>query len=228
MTCCPHCRDAGEFFGERTARRELRRFRRRGPPKATRLLLDALEDAPVEGASLLDVGGGIGAIQHQLFEAGLRSAVQVDASAGYLEQSRREAERRGNGDRVRYVYGDFVDLAGEMDDADLVTLDRVVCCYPDVDALLGAATARARRAVGLVYPRERLGTRLALALGNLWQRLRRRDFRVYLHSSARVHALMPEAGLRLDRGDRTFLWRVEVWVRATTGPIQGFESTGKP
>jgi hypothetical protein len=213
MSCCGHCQDAEGFFGERTARRDLRRYRRRGPLASTRLLLDALRARGVNGATLLDVGGGVGAIQHELMEAGLDSATQVDASTAYLETSRAEAEARSHQDRIRYVHGDFVDVAPELPPADLVTLDRVVCCYPDYEALLRAAAGRARRIVGLVYPRERWGTRLALGAANLWLRIRRSEFRVFVHPVEGVDRLLREEGFERTKAARTFLWRVDTYER---------------
>lgn len=216
MTCCHHCQDAEGFFTSRTARRELRRYRKKGPPKATRLLVEALEAEEVEGATLLDVGGGIGAIQHELFPRGLAGATHVDASTAYLNRSREEAERNGYADRVTWIFGDFVEKAPNLPGADLVTLDRVICCYPHLEALLESSLARSRRVLGLVYPRDRWGTRVALALGNLWFRLRRSAFRVYLHPPDRVRALVHEAGFRPAITARTFLWRVETYVRLGT------------
>jgi 2-polyprenyl-3-methyl-5-hydroxy-6-metoxy-1,4-benzoquinol methylase len=165
MSCCTHCQDAESFFSRRTARRELRRYRRRGPPRFTRRLLDLIPDRDVRERSLLDVGGGIGAIQHEMFARGLARAVHVDASAAYLERSADEAKRRGHRDRVEYRYGDFVDLAPDLEAADIVTLDRVVCCYPDMPRLIRASTARADRVYALSYPRARRATKAVMALG---------------------------------------------------------------
>jgi len=211
--CCGHCRDADAFFGEGTAKRDLRRYRKKGPLRSTKLLLEAVRQEGVEGATLLDVGGGVGAVQHELLESGLREAVHVDASAAYLEAARGEAERRGFQERVAYRHGDFVALAPELPEADIVTLDRVICCYPDHRAMLEAAAGRARRVLGLVYPRERRGTRLFMGLGNLWLRITGSAFRVYVHPAAEVDALLRGLGFRRGPSARTFLWRVETYVR---------------
>ena len=113
---------------------------------------------------MLDIGGGIGAIQLELLAAGASRAQAVDASEAYVETARAEAERRGYGDQTTARVGDFVELAPSIEPADVVTLDRVVCCYPDVDALLGAAAEqgdadrRARLPAGhLVEPGRRRG-----------------------------------------------------------------------
>ena len=137
MTCCDHCTDADSFFSRRAARKELKSYQRHGPDGITRELLDLVREQQPHG-TLLDIGGGVGALQHELLEAGMSNATHVDASRAYLHASRVEAARRGHDGRVEYTYGDFVDLAPSLSSADLVTLDRVVCCYPHMPALVRA------------------------------------------------------------------------------------------
>jgi len=62
MACCSHCEGASDLFNRRTARRDLRRYRSRGPSATTRLLLDALVAQRSGDRTLLDIGGGVGAI----------------------------------------------------------------------------------------------------------------------------------------------------------------------
>jgi predicted RNA methylase len=101
----------GSFYDEKRATSELRKYREQGPIPSTRALIEALKAEGVEGATLLDIGGGIGAIQHELLDAGATRAICVDASAAYLDAARGEGRRRGQGGRVNYLHGDFVDLA---------------------------------------------------------------------------------------------------------------------
>jgi len=219
MSCCPHCEDAGGFFGDWTARRDLRRYLKKGPLRSTALLLEGIRELGVEGCTLIDVGGGVGAIQHELFAQGLAGAVQVDASEAYLEAAHGRARELGHDDRARFLHGDFVDLASGLPEADFVTLDRVVCCYPDPPGLLGAATDRAVRAVGLVYPRERFGVGTVLSVTNLYLRLRRKAFRVYLHPVREIRSLLGKAGFEPHRRETTLLWHVETYV--ASGGIEG-------
>src|SRR3990170_1661911 len=107
----------------------------------------------VTGLSLLDIGGGIGVIQHELARAGVGRIASVDASSSYLAAQRAEAERLGYAPRASYLSGDFVTLADHIPDSDIVTLDRVICCYPDMRSLVSLSAARARRLCGIVYPR---------------------------------------------------------------------------
>jgi predicted RNA methylase len=212
ITCCGHCEDADDLFSRRTAARDLRRYRKSGPRGSTRLLIDALRRAGVRGRTLLDIGGGVGAIQHDLLQRGAASAMQVDASMAYLQASRDEAGRRGHRERVEYLYGDFVALAPELPAADIVTLDRVICCYPDMEGLVTASLSKAKELCGLVYPRERVATRFALAIGNTLLRLRGSSFRGYLHSDA-VDALIRSHGFRRRSHAQTLLWHVVTYAR---------------
>src|SRR5712692_817887 len=135
MSHC-HCEAMERRFDIQRVRRELTQYHRHGAAKATRLLIEALAAESLEGVALLDIGGGVGAIQHVLVPAGLSSALDVDASAAYLAVASQEAERRGLAERIRFAHGNFVELASTIPPADLVTLDRVICCFNDMPALV--------------------------------------------------------------------------------------------
>jgi magnesium-protoporphyrin O-methyltransferase len=191
----------------------LRRFRRRGPIRSTQLLIDGLRGAGVGGASLIDIGGGVGAIHHTLLDAGAASAAQVDISPEYNKAARDEAARRGHGDRVSFIHGDFVQLAAELPDADIVTLDRVICCYPDMPALVGAAADRARRLIGAVYPPDTWWTRIGVRAVNALMRLRRSEFRVYMHSPSDIDDVLQRRGFDCVTRRRTMLWQIAIYER---------------
>lgn len=214
MSCCPQCVGIEDQFGRKKAERELRRYRRRGPDRPTRLLIETLRAQPLEGRTLLDIGGGVGAVQHELIRAGVRGATHVDAAAAYLEAARDEARRRGHAERIGRLHGDFVELAERVPAADIVTLDKVICCYPDMERLVAESAARARELYGLVYPRdERAVVRLGSGLANAFLRLRRTPFRTYLHRTAAVDAAVRRQGLRPLARHTTALWQVAVYAR---------------
>lgn len=212
--CCRTDYDA--LFDDRMARRNLDDYLRKGPDRTTRQLIDAIRAHGVEGATLLDIGGGIGAIQLELLAAGLSAAVDVDASRAYLATAKSEAERRGVADRVTYHYGDFAELAGEIPAADIVTLDRVVCCYGDMARLVGASAAKARDLYGLVYPVDRWWIRAGAAAGNLALRLIRQSFRFHVHASASVDAAVRRHGFALATSERGLLWQMALYRRSST------------
>ena len=213
MSCCAQCRGIEDMFGQRMAQRQLRQYRRKGPGAVTRRLIDAVAADGVEGRTFLDVGGGVGAIQHELMDRGADGGTSADASPAYLAAARAEAEARGYADRVTYLDGDFVERAAEIEPADMVTLDRVVCCYPDMPAMLGAAAPLARRALGLVLPRRIWFIRSGVTLVNLIQRLRRHPFRVFVHDPDEVAAVLKRHGLSRRYLRDGFLWRVVVFAR---------------
>lgn len=200
-------------FNERMVRRDLERFRRRGPDRTTRLILEGLDERTTQGATLLDIGGGIGVIPCELLTRGLARATLVEAAWAYIGQGRAEAERRGFGGHIRYVHGDVVRLAHRLEPADIVTLDRVICCYPDVELLVAASASRCRRWYALSFPRDRWYVRAIVAVQNALRRLSRNPFRTYVHSGGRVEALVRAAGLvrRVSRG--TFVWQAALYER---------------
>ncbi|MCS6847042.1 MAG: class I SAM-dependent methyltransferase [Anaerolineae bacterium] len=220
MKCCAgsNCRAFESVFDASYAEDDLEEYRAHGPAKSTRALLQAIQDAtPVAGATLLDIGGGVGAVHHELLKAGARSAVDVDGSSAFLAAARREAERLGHADRVSYLHGDFVTLAGEIASADIVTLDRVICCYPDMPQLVGAAAARARRVLGLVFPRDAWWARAGVWAVNLFERLRRDPLLFYVHRVTDVDAVAGRNGLRLHfHRSVGILWQVRVYARDAT------------
>jgi hypothetical protein len=206
------------MFDTKTAERDLRDYTERGPDPSTRQLVDALRAGGVDGRTLLDVGGGIGAIQLELLAAGLASATDVDASAAYLEVARREATKRGFGDRVTYRRGDFVEESVDVGPADLVTLDRVICCYPDLDGLAVKAAERARLKVGLVHPHDRWWMRWGVAILNVVAR----PFgcpSFFVHRTSRIEAILRGAGLERDWAGGTLIWRVAVYTRVSGASV---------
>lgn len=218
MSCGAHCRATDAKFGGTKAAADLRRYRRRGPDDTTARILALLRESPLQNVTLLDVGGGIGVLAHELLGGEARSAVLVDASTAYLAAANAEAATRGHADRFSVRHGDFVDIAGDLDDADVVTLDRVVCCYPDYRALLAAAAAKSRRLLALSYPRDRWHVRLVIAVENLARRLARNAFRTFVHPPHEMHRVLETAGYRPVREHTGFVWRVMLFERVDGSP----------
>jgi SAM-dependent methyltransferase len=185
----------GSFYNEKLAASQLRRYREKGPIASTQTLIGALKAEGVEGATLLDIGGGIGAIQHELLAAGAAHATSIDASAPYLEAAREESERQSHADRITFRHGDFVDLAESIPHADVVTLDRVLNVYPNWERLAKLSAGRARRLYGLVYPRDTPMVRLVIFAMNLVFRLRRRPMRAFIRPVDEIECILRESGL---------------------------------
>jgi magnesium-protoporphyrin O-methyltransferase len=175
------------------------------------MLIEALKAHGVQGFSLLDIGGGVGAIQHALLEAGVQNAMDIDASQAYLNAAKAEAQRRGLTERVSFQHGNFVDIAAQIPPADIVTLDRVICCYPDMEALVSLSAARARKLYGLVYPRDVWWAKTGLSVLNFLFRLRKKKFRTYVHPTQAVEAIISHNGFKPRFYGRTLVWQVAVY-----------------
>jgi magnesium-protoporphyrin O-methyltransferase len=162
---------------------------------------------------LLDIGGGIGAIHHELLEDVASTATHVDASSAYLKEAKEEAARRGHTGRVTFIHADFTDVESNLPPADVVTLDRVVCCYPDFRRLLQAAASHGRRGLALTYPREAWYLRLALPIMNFFQKLRKDPFRVFLHPISEMDSLLRKEGFERVYLHRLFVWEMALYKR---------------
>jgi magnesium-protoporphyrin O-methyltransferase len=210
---CNCCEITDSAFTEEEARADLRNYRTNGPSKQTKLLLEAIRSLGLKNARLLDIGGGVGAIHHELLGIVADEATHVDASSAYLKEAKNEAARRGHSDQVRFIHADFTDVASELPTADIVTLDRVVCCYPDFRRLLKSAAEHSQRALAFTYPREIWYLRIALRLMNFFQRLRRDPFRVFLHPVAEMDALLKREGFQRVTQRRLFVWEMALYQR---------------
>ena len=211
---CNCCEVTDHAFSEAEARAELQGYRKRGPANQTKLMLSAIRSLNLKDVELLDIGGGIGTIHHELLNDVARQATHVDASSAYLKIAKEEASRRGHIDRVNFLHADFTDVADDLPKTDIVTLDRVVCCYPDFRRLLEAAAEHSRRALALTYPRETWYMRIALRVINFFQRLRNDPFRVFLHPIAEMDSLLKGEGFERVFLRRLFVWEVALYQKS--------------
>ncbi|HTI37214.1 MAG TPA: methyltransferase domain-containing protein [Vicinamibacterales bacterium] len=214
MNCCHESRcAAGEQFGPAIAARDLKRYRQKGPDAPSRWLVDSVAKELKTGDTLLDIGGGVGVLSFELLSRGARTATLVDASPAYLEAAGQEAERRHLSEGVQRIAGDFTTVSDRIDAADVVTMNRVVCCYPDYSVLLKAAATRARRVFAFSYPRARWLTWLWVSMANTIRRLRGNSFRAFVHSPAAMDALVVGEGFRKSHQSQTVVWSMHVYVR---------------
>ena len=224
---CPQCVGIARMFDDRVAKRELKQFRRKGPMKTTQMLIDAIRVAGAEGKSLLDIGGGVGAIQHELLKAGASSVVGVDGSSAYLAAAEEEAERLGIRDRVAYHHGDFVEVAPSIEPTDIVTLDRVLCCYDNLAQLISLSAGHATRLYGVVYPRSWPVAKLVVGIANLYMKLRKNPFRVFIHPPAEIDQLIREAGLEPRYRATTLVWNVALYERVREAAMPVVEESAE-
>jgi len=216
-SCCVHNRDANRFFGW-FARRYRRRFARKGLEPSQKQLVEGLERSGFAGATLLDIGCGVGYLHQYLLRAGAASATGIDLSTKMLDEARAEVREQGLAPRTDYREGDFVELAETIAPADIVILDKVICCYPDADALVHRSAVKAARVYAFTIPRDRWTVRFALWFGRVMLGLIRCGFRSYVHDPIAIDRWVTQAGFERVFENRTFVWLTRVYRRE---PAQG-------
>lgn len=213
------CCDPGSYkgvFSEREARRSARAFNKRGLDSTAGPMIGALASGGLEGASVLEVGAGVGTAQVALIKSGAERSVAVDISPAYRKEAEALLTANAVRDRVELVVGDIVADEGEIQGADVVFLNKVLCCYPDGPGLIEAVTRRASDRLAMSFPRKRLFVRAVLRLINFGQWVRRSSFRVFLHDPASIRRQVESTGMHEVAGGETPVWEWHVWERRTT------------
>ena len=210
---CNCCQMENDTFGEDRAKADMKDYRKHGPAKHTKLIIEAIRSLGLKNAALLDVGGGIGAIHHDLLADTAQQATHVDASSAYLKLATEEAQRLGHESQVKFIHADFTDVAAELPQVDVVTLDRVVCCYPNFRSLLKAASSKSRTAIALTYPREAWYIKAVMSMMNFFQRLSNDPFRVFVHPVSEMESLLSAEGLRRVSTRKLFVWEMSLYQR---------------
>ena len=183
MSDCCSPQGYREIFSESSARAAARKYRRRGLDGQSQHIARLLKEWGVEGRTVLEVGGGIGAIEIDLLKAGAASAVCIELTPTYEGAARELLAEAGLTDRVERRVMDFVEVAATVEPADIVVMNRVICCYHDMPRLAGAAAAHAASTLVMSFPNGRWSTRLVLWAANLGLRVARRQFRVFGHAT---------------------------------------------
>jgi SAM-dependent methyltransferase len=212
-SCCDFASAAADQFDEKKAARQLEAYRRGHVESTTRLLRDGLVASGLASGVLLDIGAGIGALTFELLDRGIERATAVEASKSYVTAAQDEARRRQRSHLIAVVHGDFVNLANSLPPADVVTLDRVVCCYPDYNSLLEHAVARGERTVALSYPRDRWFVRMGVRVENSLRRLRGNPFRTFVHPEREMQRLIADSGFHLVKRSKTMAWAADIYAR---------------
>lgn len=207
MSCCSPPSGYTRLFSKRAARRDARRYRRGGLDDTGAEMVAFLRERGMEGATVLEIGGGVGAIQVELLEAGAARATNLELSSEYEEAAGELARERGLAERVERRLGDVVSTPELAGSADAVVMHRVVCCYPDYEALVGAAAERARRYLVMSFPRPRRAVRAGAWLVNLAARLLRWEYRTWVHPPQALAEAAERRGLRLAAESRGRIWQ---------------------
>jgi 2-polyprenyl-3-methyl-5-hydroxy-6-metoxy-1,4-benzoquinol methylase len=211
------CCDPGRYdetFGEGFSKRVARRYRRRGVDRTARRMVDFLATSDLSGATVLEIGGGVGEIGLELLRRGAASATVLELSSAYDGEARRLAEEAGVADRVHRRIVDVAQHPEQVEPADLVVLHRVVCCYPDYDRLLGASADLCRRRIAFSHPPRNVVSRCVLATQNAVLAMSSNDFRAFAHPPKAMLRVLTGRGFTPVLAHHGTIWHAEGLERA--------------
>ena len=208
MPSCCDPNGLARVFDARRAARDARDYRRKGLDQDARRIVDFLKARGVASGTVLEIGGGIGALEIELLRAGAARASNVEISDAYEPAARQLATDAGVVDRIDRRVVDFATDHADIGAADAVVLHRVVCCYPDMPALVRPAAERARRWLVLTFPAERWWVRAGVRLLNAGQVIFRSPFRVFYHEPSAILRIARDAGLRPLQTRQGLFWQL--------------------
>jgi 2-polyprenyl-3-methyl-5-hydroxy-6-metoxy-1,4-benzoquinol methylase len=210
--CCDH--DGYEaVFSDRFARRNAKRYRRRGLSPAAGNIMSFLGENGVEGATVLEIGGGVGEIQVELLRLGASHVTNLEISTSYETEAAALLEKFGFADRVHRRIIDIATEPDQVEAADVVVLHRVVCCYPDYERLLAAAGSHANRMLVFSHPPRNVVARAVFGSENVLFRMRGDTFRTYVHPPDSMVGVLEAQGLSARYRRRSRGWNVVGLVR---------------
>jgi len=213
MSCTSHCCGSESVFDKKEANKSLKKYQKKGPEKFTKLLLNALRQNDLNNLTLLDIGGGIGVLQHELIKNGVVKTTDVDASAAYIETAKQIMQKNGNKDKMNFIYSDFNDCYKSIENHDIVTLSRVVCCYPNAVELINNSVVKANLYYGLIYPKGGFFAEIVQKIMNFGMYLKKNPFRVFIHSEELMNQTVCDNGFEKIYSGFAFPWKVVLYKR---------------
>jgi 16S rRNA G966 N2-methylase RsmD len=213
MSACCNPDEYDAVFSRGYARRTARSLRSSGLDHTSAQMADFIVEQGLEDATVLEIGGGVGGLHLELLRRGASTATNVELSRAYEAEARRLQNELGLADRVQRCILDVAANPEAVERADVVVLHRVVCCYPDYAALLGAAADRARRVLAFSYPKAHLLNRVQTALENVTYAVRGKAFRTFVHSPEKMLEVLTLHGYTTVRSGSNRMWQFAGAVR---------------
>ncbi len=212
MNCCSNEAIEKQFDKDRVANR-VNQYHSKGISKETRILVDSLKSIGIDGYSLLDIGCGFGAIGIKLLESGVAKVENIEASLSYLEAAKTETKKRNFNDKTSFTHGNFIEIAENVSAADIVTLDKVICCYDELEPFVKSSCEKTVKHYGVIYPRDNWWVKAAIGIENLMRKIKGNTFRVFVYPTERVDRLIKEHGLKKVFYKATMVWQIVIYSR---------------
>lgn len=213
MTGCCDPDGYQSVFSRRFARRQSRRYQRRGLSPAARSIVDFATSQGITGATVLEIGGGVGHLHLELLRRGASHVINLEISENYEPEAARLLEQTGMSDRVTRRFLDIAQAPDEVEPVDVVVLHRVVCCYPDYARLLSVAAGHARKALVYSHPAANVVNRVHFGAENSYRRLTRNDFRAYIHPPEDMVRASESDGLAVAYRRHSWDWDIVALAR---------------
>lgn len=214
-SCCQssgRCEGANRFFS-RFSKRYAKQFRRKGLEKIQKHLLEGVRLEPVEGRRILDIGCGVGALHLTLLQEGASHAVGIDAAEGMIERARQFARELGLAGKAEHVLGDFVEHTDSIREADITLMDKVLCCYADVESLVRSAAAKTQSILAITHPHDHFFVRSFCKCEIAVLKFFNAKFHPFWHDWNMVDAMIRSLDFQPVYSTATFVWEARVYRR---------------
>ncbi|MBL4716314.1 MAG: methyltransferase domain-containing protein [Bacteroidia bacterium] len=212
MTSC-QCQGIESLFNEKEARKKLKEYRKNGPQKITKILLEAIKQNNTTNKTLLDIGGGIGGMQYDLLKSGVSEVTSVDASIAYHNVAEKETEYQGFSNSIKRYHGDFVELSSEIPHHDIVTMDKVICCYDDIQGLIDHSSKKCNETYGVIYPIDSVIAKWLQNVVNVFFKVFQNGFQVFIHSRSDIENILSSNGFKLTLRKTHWVWQICVYTK---------------
>lgn len=190
------------------------RYHKRGLSKSSRLLLSFILEDGILGRTVADLGCGAGGFSMELLKKGASSSVGFDLSPKMIESATSLARATGFDSRAKFELGNAATV--ELPAADIVLMDKVLCCYSEWQPLLNNAIGASKSIIGFIVPRDegvaKWPFRLGVKVVNFFQR-RGKKILFYLHPLDCVDETLRSSGFTLRRKRGSRFWLVFLYTR---------------
>jgi len=215
ITIKEHCCGADLFFDKKTAAKEYRAYLKKGPSRVTARIIKQLENQDVTDKTMIDVGGGIGALQWWFLQNGAVQTTDIDASSGYLSQAENHAIENNWQNITQFFEGDCTDVYGQIENADYITLDKVVCCYPNYREILESTCDKSISHVSLSYPMDGVISQAVAGLGGLFFKFIKNPYRPFVHPVKEIRTVFAKKGFERISHSVAFPWHIETYTKSS-------------
>lgn len=202
----------GNFFSKRS-KSYAKSFRKGKLEKLQQRLIDELSKEPLTGKSVLDIGSGVGKLHLSLVRLGASEATGIDMSEAMITNAKTFAAQFGVENKVSYHQGDFMDLSETLDSFDITVLDKVICCYEDMEGLITRSAGKTKSFYALIYPANNIAVKIIVSLQIAFTKLFRFGFRPFWHDWNSVTPLLMKNQFSLMYSSSTPVWQLALYRR---------------